>query len=446
MAKNFGGEIMGVEKGSIAFDLGLSAGDFVSSVNGRLLKDEIDFRFYSSAEFVTLTVIKKNGDEEIIEIEKDEDDHLGITFKDPIFDAMKTCRNECQFCFVRQIPKFMRPALHVKDDDYRMSFLFGNFISLTNLSEEEFKRIEEQKLSPLRVSVHTTDGALRQKIMGNPRARDIMRDLRRLCYSQIRLHIQIVLMRGVNDGENLNATLRDLYLLGPNIVSVGVVPAVYTKYRKNPPSAPIDGPWAFRTLSVLEAFSEKALAERGDGWVMGADELYVLAKKDFPPYERYGDFHQFENGIGIIPEFRNALRQIVERPLSPKGFQHISQGSILAVTGQMAKDEIFEAVNALGLKQYVSVLPVTNGFYGENVTASGLLTGGDIIEAVKGLDKMSLKSLSTVLIPSVAVFDDKFLDDVTLSQLEAKCGISVKVVEPAPQALVNALSTVGVEK
>jgi putative radical SAM enzyme (TIGR03279 family) len=236
--------VQDVSEGSLAAYLELEPGDRIVAVNGRTLRDELDFRFLTSEEDLTILIRKRNGEEQAFEVDKDPDEPFGVTFVQPIFDRIKECANNCKFCFVRQIPKEMRRTLHVRDDDYRMSFLYGNFISLTNLTEEDWQRLEEQRLSPLRVSVHTTDPALRQELMRNPKAADVMEHLRRLSGMGIRLHAQIVLLKGINDGENLVRTLRDLESLGPNMVSVGVVPAVYTKYRENPPSPPIDPAWA----------------------------------------------------------------------------------------------------------------------------------------------------------------------------------------------------------
>jgi putative radical SAM enzyme (TIGR03279 family) len=438
MATHCGGKIAQAAKGSISYELGLVPGDMVVSVNGRCLRDEMDFRFYTAESEIVLEVLRKNGDREIFEIEKDEDEHLGLSFSNPLFDDIRICKNNCLFCFVRQIPKTMRRGLQVRDDDYRMSFLYGNFITLTNMDEEDFARLEEQRLSPLRVSVHSTDPSLRERIMRNPRARDIMKDLKRLCDIGIRLHIQIVVMREVNDGKALEKTLSDLDSLGENIKSVGVVPAVYTKYRKVLPSPPLDEKWALSTLDIIQDYAWKALKKRGYHWVYGADELYVLGKREFPPYEYYDEFPQYENGIGIIPEFRHSLEQLKKHC---SRITDSTDSKILVVTGRMAEKEIENAIETLNLQESFRILPVDNRFFGHTVSAAGLLTGQDIIAAVLDKKKENKEKLGSVLIPSVAVFGGKFLDDITPEDIEVKCKIPVQVVEPNPEEFLKAIKT-----
>ncbi|HHY12960.1 MAG TPA: hypothetical protein GX529_10075, partial [Firmicutes bacterium] len=229
-----GGLVYRVEPGSLAEYVGIMPGDLIVSVNGHVLRDEIDFRFYSAGENITLDVVKQNGKKQRFEIEKDTDDLMGISFDNPVFDSIKTCRNNCCFCFISQLPRGLRQGLYLRDDDYRLSFLFGNFISLTNLASQDWKRIDEQRLTPLRVSLHTSDPGARARLMGNPDAGRAMEYLEKFKQKGICAHIQIVLLKGVNDGDKLISTLEDLDSLGGTILSVGVVPAVYTKYREVP--------------------------------------------------------------------------------------------------------------------------------------------------------------------------------------------------------------------
>jgi putative radical SAM enzyme (TIGR03279 family) len=367
MAGKPGGLVLGVREDSLAAYLGIGPGDRIVKVNGHDLRDELDFRFLCSDQDLSMVVRKKDGTTEAFEIEKDPDEAVGVTFAQPIFDRVKTCSNNCSFCFVRQIPKEMRKGLHVRDDDYRMSFLYGNFISLTNLTQEDWRRLEEQRLSPLRISVHTTDPTLRQELMGNPEAARVMDHLRRLTGIGIRLHVQIVLLRGVNDGERLARTLADLESLGEYVVSVGVVPAVYTRYRPAPPSPRIDPVWAGETLDLIENYARGAKGRLGEPWVHAADEFYIVAGREFPPYEYYGEFNQYENGIGVIPEWRHDL------PLA-KAAQVgslLGVGRAVAATGLMAADEVSKAIEFLGLSDKVSVCPVPNVFYGDAVTVLG---------------------------------------------------------------------------
>ena len=439
MVRKQGGLVLGVREDSLAAYLGIEPGDRIVSVNGRDLRDELDFRFFTSDEDLSLLVRKKDGSEQAFEVDKESGEPVGVTFAEPIFDRVKTCSNNCTFCFVRQIPKEMRKSLHVRDDDFRMSFLYGNFISLTNLTEEDWRRLEEQRLSPLRVSVHTTDPALRQELMRNPEAARVMERLERLSSLGIRMHAQIVLLRGVNDGEHLWRTLADLESLGENMVSVGVVPAVYTRYRTHPPSLGIDPSWAGETLDLIEEYARGAQGRKREPWVHAADEFYVVAGREFPPYEYYGEFHQYENGIGVIPEFRRGLdraKAMKEGPLS-------GVDRAVAVTGLMAAGEVKKAVNYLGLSDRVSVCPVPNVFFGDTVTVSGLLTGQDIASAALGFTRKDRSRYDTLLVPTVALFEGRFLDNMQLGDLTESTGLVALPVEPSPEGLVRVFFTGG---
>ncbi len=476
MARKGGGTILFVSDGSLASYLGIEPGDRIISVNGRELRDELDFRFLTADEEFSFEVCKKDGKVEAYEVDKDPGEPVGVTFAQPIFDGIKVCQNNCKFCFVRQIPKEMRKTLHLRDDDYRMSFLYGNFISLTNLTGEDWQRIEEQRLSPLRVSVHTTDPSLRQELMGNRRAANVMEHLGRLVQLGIRVHVQIVLLRGINDGDNLGRTLSDLLSLGENLVSVGIVPAVYTRYRTAPPSVGIDPSWAGESLDLIEHYAHGVVEQRGEPWVHAADEFYLVAGRAFPPYEYYGEFHQYENGIGIVPEFRHrlpeakgmlyglrktrpsALRQAhgcYTSPALPTGEREaVSRDGVddgkfpvvnraIAVTGLLASGEVQSAVDYLGLSDRISVCPVKNVFYGETVTVSGLMTGQDIASSALSYMRRNPGKYDALLVPSVAVFEERFLDNMYLSVLSEVTGLTAISVEPSPQALAGVFTTVG---
>jgi putative radical SAM enzyme (TIGR03279 family) len=438
MDQRQGGVIREVERGGLGEYLGLKPGDRIISVNGNTLRDELDYRFYVSDENVTLRLRTKDGKDREFRVDKNEDDHLGVTFEEPIFDGMKTCKNNCVFCFIRQIPEEMRPSLHVRDDDYRMSFLYGNFISLTNLTKEDWERLEEQRLSPIRISVHSTESSLRQRLMRNPEAGKIMEHLRRLADIGIWMHAQIVLLRGQNDGERLLRTLRDLDSLGPQMVSVGVVPAIYTKYRREWPSERIDAAWARETLDLVEKYAQEAFQRRDDHWVYGADELYYLAERDFPPYDYYGEFHQYDNGIGVVTDWRHSLSELAN---SPRPVGNGRKRRAIAITGEMAQGEIRRAVCELGLDSEVTVCPVHNVFFGDSVTCSGLLTGQDIVSSVLSLTRAEggTASYDEVLVPSISLFQGAFLDNMTLKDIEGSTGLMATEVEPSPRGLYRAV-------
>ncbi|HHW17993.1 MAG TPA: DUF512 domain-containing protein [Firmicutes bacterium] len=442
MGRNRGGLVAAVRPGSLGEYLEIGPGDRIIAVNGRMLRDELDFRFYAAEESIVLDLEKKDGRKERYEIDKDPDDLLGISFQSPIFDRIMTCRNRCIFCFISQLPKGLRRSLYLRDDDYRLSFLFGNFISLTNLSEKDWERLREQRLSPLRVSVHSTDPDIRARLMGNPRASSVLHDLERLSDIGIRVHVQIVLLRGVNDGKRLAATLESLDSLGDAVVSVGVVPAVYTRYRRSLPSEPADAAWARETLDIIECYSSGAAKKRGTNWVYAADEFYVLADRPIPPISRYDDLPQYENGIGIISDFRTQLEAILAKFPASLAFPADNApgkdltGKVLAITGTMAYPEVLSAVKTLGLENVVSVLEVPNIFFGDTVTSAGLLTGQDILWAVLRFSRKGSRWRS-VLVPSVAVTDGKFLDGMTVKGLSESLGIPVHVVEPTPESLID---------
>ena len=454
MARKRGGLVRRVEHGSLAEYLGIEPGDRVLAINGRRLRDEIDFRYLMSDSEVTLVIRKRDGREESYRIDKDPEEPLGVTFQDPLFDHMKTCRNNCVFCFIRQIPEEMRKSLHVRDDDYRMSFLHGNFISLTNLDEKDWARIEEQRISPLRVSVHATDPGLRQVLMSNPEAARIMEHLRRLARVGIQIHAQCVLLKGINDGEHLIRTLTDLDSLGESMVSVGVVPAIYTRYRRHLPSPRLGPEWAGEVLEIIEDYAARAFRRRGSHWVYGADELYIVSGRPFPPYEYYDEFHQYENGIGIVADWRRSLEEEVKRAnrsardpdariaCARNAGSHSLRCSgalrVLAITGEMAEGELRNAVRQLGLEKQVSVCAVKNTFFGDSVTAAGLLTGQDIISAVLRFERRNdPRERRIVAVPDIALFGGAFLDNLRLEDITRATGLQAVAVRPRPGSLTE---------
>ena len=454
----------GVEQGSIAAELGLERGDRILSVNGRALRDEIDWRFYSADEDVAVLVRKRDGQETVFDVEKDPGEPLGVSFAEPIFDRIKTCRNRCVFCFLSQLPKGMRRQLYLHDDDYRMSFLFGNFVTLTNLAEEDWERLREQRLSPLRISVHTTDPRLRQEMMGNPEAADVMDRLLRLSDMGIEVHAQIVLMKGWNDGVHLWRTLSDLDSLGEGVGSVGVVPAVYTRYRASLPSPKVDKAWAGETLDIIEQYAKGALVRRGQPWAYAADEFYFVAEREFPLHDYYGDFPQYENGIGIVADFRAGVSRALQTfhvpgpERGPEGGpsarwprpqrashelggkkEHRAAARAIVFTGTMAAEEVRGAVMRLGLGDRLEVCPVQNRFFGDTVTASGLLTGQDIAAQALLRTRSRDHGYGSLLVPSVALKDGRFLDDMELGDLSKMTGVPAYAVEPSAEGLLRAL-------
>lgn len=397
-----------VVPGGIADQLGIAGGDRVCAVNGNPVHDVLDYRFLTADDFVELVVESSDGTF-IYEIEKDYDEPLGIDFESP-FPRLRKCRNRCIFCFVDQMPPGLRRSLYIKDDDYRLSFWDGNFITLTNLGKAELERIVAQRLSPLYVSVHTTNPELRRKMMGNPRAGEILKQIEFLARHQIELHTQIVLCPGVNDGAELERTIGDLGALAPSVRSIAVVPVGRTRYREK--LFPLDGftpEHAAAVLCAVHRWQNRFLKASGTPLVYAGDEFYINAGIPVPPAERYAGFPQLENGIGLVRLFLDEWETI--RP----NLTDMPHRRVTVVTGEMGAYVLAPVIAHLNQSAGVEITlaRVQNRFFGPDVTAAGLLTGADIRNALQGLDLGDL-----VVIPAVALKDHTtFLDDVTLDDL-----------------------------
>lgn len=424
------GVIASIEPGSIAEELGWQVGDRMVSINGHALHDVIDVRFYSADEFLDIDI--RRGDEVIeYQIEKDFDMPLGVSFEDILFDGVRLCGAHCIFCFVEQLPKGLRRSLYLKDDDYRLSFLHGNFVTLANVTGEDLDRIVTQRLSPLYVSVHTTDPALRERLLGRG-APDILAQIDRLAEGNITLHTQIVLCRGVNDGEHLDRTMEDLAARYPAVESIAVVPAGLSAHRRNAtPIGSIDAQYSAEILNKVDHWKRAFLKEKGTRLVWAADEFHLSAGRSVPRASAYEGFPQIGNGIGLVRKFLDSayrsLRLLPRRLRSPR--------TVSVVTGRLAAPLLewwAETVSARRLN--VNVYPLTNRLFGEMVTVAGLISGKDIIEDLRGRELGE-----AVFVPSVALRDEVFLDDVTVGEVEAALGCRVIVVEPLPYQLARGI-------
>lgn len=412
--------IESIEKSSIAEDLGLQKGDEVLSINGVVLQDYLDYRMFSVQEELDLHVRYQNGEEEIFEIEKDFGEDLGIHFEDVIFDGIKPCANKCAFCFIDQQPKSMRDTLLVKDDDYRLSFFNGTYITLTNLAKKDKERIEQLRIGPLYVSVHTTDGELRQQILGNKRAKDILKDLKWLENLEIPIHTQIVLCPGLNDGENLKKTLNDLVEF-KNILSIAVVPVGITRFQKNPIIKKITPKIAEEVITLAEKINKKT----GENLVAPSDEFYIMAKKQIPAAEFYNEYGQIEDGVGtcrmLLDDFRAKKHLLPLEIKTPTEFT--------SLTGRLAKDvleEIYTEFNKIkNLK--INLHVAKSNFWGDDVSVAGLFTGQDILDELLP----SKDSVKNIIIPAVMLKDssDMFLDNMTVSELEQKLDAKFFVIK-----------------
>ena len=427
-----------VEKDSIAEELGIEKGDILVSVNDEEVMDVIDYKYLMSDDYVLVTIQKQNGEVWELEIEKEYNEDIGVVFTNPLIDKAKSCNNKCIFCFIDQLPKGLRNTLYFKDDDSRLSFLQGNFVTLTNMSDDEINRIIKYRLSPINISVHTTDPNLRVRMMNNKRAGRIYDILKKFNEVDIEMNCQIVLVPGVNDGYNLNRTLEDLIKLHPNVKSVAVVPIGVTKFRTR--LQKVDTYNYEKSLEVLEFIHQKQskyLLENDTRFVYAADEFYVLAGVQIPSYLEYENFPQLENGVGLIRKFyeevNHSLREI------PNGLKLNKKYAI--VTGELAKkfikgvaDDIMSKFEGLSIR----VIPIKNNFLGETITVSGLVTGKDIIEQLNKLGYV-FNELDGVIIPRSMLKsgEDVFLDDITVKQLKESLGKDVFISEVEGESFIK---------
>ena len=408
-----------VDPGSIAEECEISPGDVLLSIDGHALRDYIDYIYELAGDEILLSIRKKDGTLEEIEIEKEPYEELGITFENDGFGRKISCRNRCVFCFVDQLPKHMRRTLYVKDDDWRMSFLMGSYVTLTNLSEEEAERIIEQKISPLYVSVHAYDDDLRKLLFGNEDAGKTFELIRRFTENGIRMHTQIVMCEGLNDGSVLRETIEELYRLYPGVQSVAVVPAGLTKYReKRYPLSAVSKETAKEAIDIIEAFQKQFLASNGETrFVFASDEMYIRAGMELPPYEAYEDFVQIENGVGLVGMFLHEADEAIEALWDKKPrFQKI--GFITGVDFYPFLTGLAERLEDV-FGMHVNVHLVENSFFGETITVAGLLTGGDVTDQVKrGEEEAFFLSRSCF-----KENENAMLDGATLEDLENALGV-----------------------
>lgn len=426
-------KIFMVEPGSIADELGLEAGDRVTAINGSPVRDLIDFRYLEADELLSIDVKKTGGDEWLLEVEKDFDQDLGIDFGGDGFGPTLRCGNKCVFCFVDQMPPGMRRTLYVKDDDYRLSFWSGNFITLTNLSANKLKRIARQRLSPLYISVHTTNPELREKMLGSARAGAIMEQLRFLAEAGIEMHTQVVLCPGLNDAGELERTARDLASLWPAVRSLAVVPVGLTRFRENLYPLDLFNPEKARGLvRWIHARQKEFLTRFKHPFIFASDEFYLLAGEPVPGADKYDGFPQIENGVGLARLFMDEWAE-VEGGLPDQA----AKQAIVLVTGVLGAKMLGPVAARLnkvsGLQ--VSVKAVENEYFGKQVTATGLVTGSDILARVAPGEAGDL-----LVVPSVMLKkgESVFLDDVKLEDLAGRLKSAVAVVS-GPRQLVDVL-------
>lgn len=415
-----------IEPTSQAARLGLEPGDRIRSMNGYPTFDKLDFFYYIADESVQLDIMKANGEFVQFTVEKDFDDHLGIEVAD---FKMHACGSDCIFCFVDQNPGGMRPALYFRDGDYRYSFMFGHFVTLNNVGPRALQRIIDQKMSPINVSVHVTDPAMRQKLTGHRRAGELMDKLKKLAAGGINMHTQIVLCPGLNDGDYLRRSIEDLVALYPSVETLSVVPVGVTKYQKHKAlQNRIEPAYAAQMIDFLEEYRGRFMAEYATCFVHPSDEWFLLANRYFPPAEAYEDYPQYENGVGMCRSLIDDMDFLCSQ--FPKRLS--KKRTVTMVTGTLAapvlQKYVAEKLNSIE-NVHLNILPVENEFYGHMVTVSGLLTGQDIRRSLQE-NRESLGDV--VLLPPFCLNDDQlFLDDLTIADLQAVVlqGTSVKLGE-----------------
>lgn len=410
-------QVTNVDPGSPAERLGVLPGCSLLSIDGKPLRDALDYQFYSAAPHFELTLCQ-DGAPRTLTVEKSQYEPFGCNFQTYLGDAKHSCANHCMFCFIDQLPPGMRENLYFKDDDERLSFLFGNYITLTNLTDREIDRIIEMHISPIFVSVHTTNPALRVRMLANKRAGETLAYLEKLAAGGIEINCQLVLCRGINDGDELRRTLDDLLALRPQVGSIAAVPAGITAYRQGLYRLePYDRQSAADTLDILEGYSLRCRAAYGRSVVYPSDEWYLTAGRPLPEAAFYDEYAQLEDGVGMWRKYHDDFLQELDAPRPP-----VLPHALDVVTGTLAAPLIRQMADRVG-ERYpqvrVTVHAIRNDFFGGNVSVAGLVTGTDIIKQCRG----KLQS-GTLAVPEVMLRDekDRFLDDITLDQLADALG------------------------
>ncbi len=420
------GKILTVPEGSLAEELELVPGDKILEINGMRLRDIIDVSFAMACEEVEMLIEHVDGEQEILEFDKDYDEELGVEFESAVFDGIRHCANNCYFCFVDQVAPDMRDSLNIKDDDYRMSFLYGNFVTLTNMVDADFQRIKQYHLSPLFVSVQCTNPDLRREILRCRTADRLMSQLDKLEAADVEYHTQIVLCPGLNDGEELDRSIRDIVARQPHALSMAIVPVGLTKFRQDCyPLKSFDAEGAAKVVDQVEVYQAQQRAKDGRTFIYLSDEFYMLSGRPLPPAEYYDGFPQLDNGIGLARSFAEDFKASYEEIGSHQGYEKplklavVSGTSISNLLKNLAED-----IKIPGLELVMA--PVANNWFGTSVNVSGLLTAHDMLDQLSGMDK----EVDGILIPESALRagDNIFLDDMSLEDFCSKFSCRVETV------------------
>ncbi len=403
-----------VLEGSVAEELGIEPGTELLTVNGRDVADFLDWEFLSADEALIIEARLPSAEAVVYDIERPEGESLGLELEPP---TVRRCANRCEFCFIEGLPKGLRKNLYVRDDDYRLSFTYGNFATLSNLKERDFERILEYRLSPLYISVHATPWEARKILLNNPRVPNIVEQLTRLAGGGIQFHAQMVIVPGLNDGDVLEQSLTDLWNLGDAVLSVAMVPVGLTQFSHLYTGTPMDRATARGLLDIADRWGMRARAERGETWVYGSDELYLLAGVELPDASFYGDFPQIENGVGAVASLRQRVAE------GAPGLPRMDGRRIGVVTGVSMAPMMPELIGQLGRATGASfeIIAVENSLFGPTTTCAGLLVGADVRRALS-----SRGDLDVALIPAETMNDNRvFLDDDTFAAVQAALPMTV---------------------
>lgn len=427
---------------SIAEELEIAPGDRILQINGEDIEDIFDYQYLIQDEYIEVLVKKPDGEEWLLEIDKDEQEDLGIEFENGLMDDYRSCHNKCIFCFIDQMPEGMRDTLYFKDDDSRLSFLQGNYVTLTNMSEHDVERIIKYRLEPINISFQTMNKELRCKMLNNRFAGEALKKADAFFEAGITMNGQIVLCKGINDGKELDFSIRELTKYHPYLESVSVVPVGLSRFREGLyPLEPFNREDAEEVLGIIHKWQDEMYGKYGTYFIHASDEWYLLAEEPLPSEERYDGYLQLENGVGMLTLLKTEFDRALEEEIKKMGGRpdESRKERMTLVTGKLAYPAIREMAERLmkwfpGLE--LEVTAVTNEFFGEQITVSGLLTGQDIISQLKG------KNLgSRILLPQNVLRsgEDYFLDDVTLSQLEETLQVRADIVKSSGRDFVNAV-------
>lgn len=427
--------IKGIVPGSIADELGIESGDRLLSINGHEIEDIFDYQFYSEDEEIVLLIEKPDGEQWELEIEKDADEELGMEFGEGLMDEYRSCRNKCMFCFIDQMPEGMRDTLYFKDDDSRLSFLQGNYVTLTNMSDHDIERIIRYRLEPINISFQTTNPELRCRMLHNRFAGDVLKKVDRLYQGGIEMNGQIVLCKGVNDGKELERSIQDLTGYLPLLRSVSVVPVGLTKFREGLyPLEPFTKDEAKSVLDTIHRWQEKIFSEYGVHFIHAGDEWYLLAEEEIPEEERYDGYLQLENGVGMLRLLFNEFKEAYDKSVGDN-----KKRSLSIATGRLAYPYLKRMAEKMEEKfpgTCIHVYAVRNEFFGERITVSGLITAQDIMAQLKDRDLGDRLLLPCNMLKAD---EDIFLDDYTVSQVSDALQVPLVIVKSSGQDLVNAI-------